>query len=206
MARDIVGLPADAIVAASPSAVRAAGRARWPTSRGEHGTSSLELCRVGATYLTVSSACVATFRSPQSDRACDRNMTVIQGTGVRSPWPYSEVHHFVFGFSQAGLVLMSLPPHAEHFSFRPTSGTGNVAGKASTFTVASCWQVLQVANTDRTPFSRMLARSIGGIIVPSELYARRWWRFMGAGAVSSALLDPERSFRLGYRQSLDHLS
>jgi hypothetical protein len=38
---------------------------------------------------------------------------------------------------------------------------------------ASCWHVSQVAEIDRTPFSRMLASVIGWMMEPSRSRARR---------------------------------
>jgi hypothetical protein len=70
-------------------------------------------------------------------------------------------------------VSISRPPHAEHRSFRPTSGTGVSAGHRCTSSTPSCRHLAHVATTEWTPFSRMFASVIGSIILPSPSRARR---------------------------------
>jgi hypothetical protein len=57
---------------------------------------------------------------------------------------------------------MVLPPQLLHRRRLPTPGTVRVSGRRSTLTLAERPQLAHDAMTERTPFSRMLARVIGG--------------------------------------------
>ena len=54
---------------------------------------------------------------------------------------------------QFGRESISRPPHAEHRSLRPTSGTGVSAGHRCTSSTPSWLHFAHVATTKRTPFS-----------------------------------------------------
>ena len=78
------------------------------------------------------------------------------------------VRQMILGRSvQFGFVTIFFDPQAEHRSRSATSGTGRSAGNLLRFTTASRAHASQRASTERTPFSRMLARSMGEITVPS---------------------------------------
>src|SRR5215217_3782344 len=56
---------------------------------------------------------------------------------------------------QFGRESISRPPHAEHRSLRPTSGTGVSAGHRCTSSTPSWLHLAHVATTERTPFSHV---------------------------------------------------
>lgn len=62
----------------------------------------------------------------------------------------------------AGVVWMRFPPHSEHLNRRAASGTAIDPSSASTMTSARWRQAKHSTTSALTPFSRMLARSIGG--------------------------------------------
>jgi hypothetical protein len=71
---------------------------------------------------------------------------------------------FLFGF-----VAIRFDPQAEHRSRSAMSDTAESAGRTSQLTTASRPHASQRASTERTPFSRMLARFMGTITLPSAL-------------------------------------
>jgi hypothetical protein len=68
---------------------------------------------------------------------------------------------------------MVLPPQLLHRRRLPVSGTVRVSGSRSTLTSAERPQLAHEAVTLRTPFWRMLARVIGGIVSSCWF---RWFR------------------------------
>jgi hypothetical protein len=64
---------------------------------------------------------------------------------------------FQFGRANAPII-----PQPVHTMRGPKAGTGVASSKASTFITASWWHGSQVMESERTPFSRMLASVIGG--------------------------------------------
>jgi hypothetical protein len=69
--------------------------------------------------------------------------------------------------TMSGRVVTRFDPQPEQRSRSATSGTGRSAGRASQFTRASWRHASHAAITLRTPFWRMLARSMGGLSRPS---------------------------------------
>jgi hypothetical protein len=71
-------------------------------------------------------------------------------------------HHYPHSF-QLGRTSAARVPHFAHTNFGPNEGTVTSPGRWSTFMITSCRQPRHCTARDRTPFWRILARSIGTI-------------------------------------------
>jgi hypothetical protein len=64
---------------------------------------------------------------------------------------------------QFGLRSAPIIPHFVHTMRGPNDGTVRSLGRWSTFTITRCRQLWHWTSSDRTPFWRMFAKSIGSI-------------------------------------------